>query len=116
MMNLAEITRTLEGLDVTTLTPAPGAWSLAQVLAHCAQSVEFSLTGFPQMKPAPVRFIARFVMRGFLKDNAMKHDLMAAIPGAPALDVVDAERSRARLLASIRAFAEAQTTRPHFAY
>lgn len=106
-----------------TLRTAPprmtGAWDLAQVLHHAAQSVEYSLQGFPQPKPAwflasvgPLAF-AVFAARG-----RMSHGLAEPIPGAPAIALgqplgpaVD------RLVAALRSF-EAHTgpLAPHFAY
>ena len=31
---------------------SPRSWSWVQTVVHCAQSIEYSMTGFPQMKPA----------------------------------------------------------------
>ena len=93
-----------------------GPWTLAQTLSHCAQSIEYSLTGYPKDANVVVRKIfGPMVMRKFLRNGAMKHDLGAAIPGAPALDD-DVEHARARLLAAIASFAAASATKPHFAY
>jgi hypothetical protein len=110
---LDAVSQKLRSLDLSLTSTG---WSMAHVLEHCAQSIEYSLDGFPAMKPAPFRFIARFVMRGFLRDGVMKHDLTAAIPGAPSLSSTDAAQSRDRLLAAIAKFASSTTTKPHFAY
>jgi hypothetical protein len=107
------VSQKLRSLDLSRTSTG---WSMAHVLEHCAQSIEYSLDGFPSLKPAPFRFVARFVMRGFLKDGAMKHDLAAVIPGAPALSSSDAAQSRDRLLAAIAKFDASTSTKPHFAY
>ena len=121
MNALAALAPTIRALDLSSSSPssssaAASVWSMAHVLEHCAQSIEYSLAGFPRMKPAPVRFVARFVMRGFLKPFAMSHDLMAAIPGAPALSSTDAASARDRLLTAIDAFSQSTSIKPHFAY
>ena len=60
---------------------------LGWALAHCAQSLEFSVTGFPTQKPAWFqKTIGRVVLGRFLKKGAMSHDVNAAIPGAVDVD------------------------------
>ena len=57
-----------------------GPWTLAQTLSHCAQSIEYSLTGYPKNANVVVRKIfGPMVMRKFLRNGAMKHDLGAAL-------------------------------------
>ncbi|HWH82676.1 MAG TPA: DUF1569 domain-containing protein, partial [Burkholderiaceae bacterium] len=43
--------RALAALPAAPLR-STGTWDVPQVLHHFAQSVEFSLDGFPQLKPA----------------------------------------------------------------
>jgi hypothetical protein len=63
-----------------------GAWTLAQVLNHAAQSIEYSLRGFPQMNSALYRgTVGAAAFAFFDARGAMSHSLTAAIPGAPAL-------------------------------
>ena len=65
-----------------------GAWNLAQVLNHAAQSVEFSLDGFPEAKPALFQAtVGHLAFALFDARGAMHHALDQPIPGAPALDV-----------------------------
>ena len=96
-----------------------GAWSLAQVLNHAAQSVEYSMHGFPRLKPALFRATAgRLAFAVFRRRGRMSHPLDAPIPGAPALAAGDPVGPAAtRLLAALYAF-EAWTgpLAPHFAY
>src|SRR4249920_1723565 len=49
--SMAAALKTLEQLraDAPHMT---GAWDLAHVLHHTAQSIEYSISGFPQPKPA----------------------------------------------------------------
>ncbi|MEH0541661.1 DUF1569 domain-containing protein [Streptomyces sp. B21-105] len=67
---------------------APGSpWNLSQTLQHCAQTVRYSVTGYPALKPALFRATAgALAKRVFLLRGAMKHSLAAEIVGAPPLD------------------------------
>jgi hypothetical protein len=94
-------------------------WNLSQVLQHLAQSIEFSMQGYPDLRGAWFRStvgsaaFAVFNARGW-----MSHDLTEPVPGAPALDATQALRvSAQRLLDAMEAFARFDgTLRPHFAY
>lgn len=98
---------------------ATGAWDLPKVLIHAAQSVEYSLSGFPLPKAAWFRAtVGPAAFAVFSARGRMSHSLTEPIPGAPdiaaghALDVaVD------RLTTALRAFdAHAGALAPHFAY
>ncbi|MEU3885307.1 DUF1569 domain-containing protein [Streptomyces sp. NPDC029041] len=67
---------------------APGStWNLSQTVQHCAQTVRYSVTGYPVLKPALFRATAgSLAKRVFLRRGAMKHPLGAVIDGAPPLD------------------------------
>jgi hypothetical protein len=96
-----------------------GAWNLAQVLNHAAQSVEFSLDGFPQPKSALFQATAgtaAFAL--FDARGQMSHSLHEPIPGAPALPAdAPLPEAVARLLAAFDRFeAHAGVLQPHFAY
>ena len=68
---------------------ATGAWDLPQVLIHAAQSVEYSLAGFPQPKAAWFRAtVGPMAFAVFSARGRMSHSLSEPIPGAPALVVV----------------------------
>jgi Protein of unknown function (DUF1569) len=63
------------------------AWNLSQTIQHCAQTVGYSVTGYPRLKPALFRAtVGALVKRLFLMRGAMKHSLGAEIDGAPPLD------------------------------
>ncbi len=107
----------LAALDTFTLPPG-GRWTAGQVLVHCAQSVEFSLTGFPQARGFLVqKVVGPLVMRRFLAKGALSHDVAAEIPGAPALGSPSLEEGKARLIKAIADFRAHQgPLQPHFAY
>jgi len=96
-----------------------GPWPPEAVLTHLAQSIEMSLTGYPQPKPAWFRAtVGPLALAVFRRRGAMRHPLDAPIPGAPALPQDGEWRAAAaRLRAAITAF-EAHTglLAPHFAY
>ena len=96
-----------------------GAWTLAQMLNHAAQSIDCSIDGFPQLKSALFRnAVGRVAFAVFQARGKMGHTLTEPIPGAPALDAQALlEPAIARALAALRRF-EAHTgaLAPHFAY
>lgn len=98
---------------------ATGAWDLPKVLIHAAQSVEYSLTGFPQPKAAWFRHsVGPAAFAVFSARGRMSHSLSEPIPGAPDIAAGQALGAAAdRLLAALRNF-EAHTgpLAPHFAY
>lgn len=118
MTRFEEVLAKLEVLEKAQASAATGSWSVAQTVAHCAQSVEFSMTGFPK----PASFIVRglfgpIVMKRFLAKGEMKHDLAAPIPGAPDLGSPSLTEAAARLRKAIADFrAYSGEFRPHFAY
>ena len=90
-----------------------------QLLQHLAQSIEYSMKGYPEMKSAAFRAVlgnAAFAV--FNARGAMSHSLTEPIPGAPALDAkVALKDSVRRLLDALAAFeAWSGALRPHFAY
>lgn len=116
--SLASAQRTLEQLR----TRAPrmgGAWDLPHVLHHAAQSIEFSLGGFPELKPAWFRAsVGSYAFALFNARGQMTHALDEPIPGAPALaQGQPLEPAIDRALAALQAFERhAGTLAPHFAY
>ncbi len=96
-----------------------GTWNLTQMLQHAAQSVEFSMTGFPELRPAWFRAtVGAAAFSFFNARGAMSHTLDEAIPGAPALDASQPLKlSVQRLLDAMDSFTTFKgTLAPHFAY
>ncbi|MFY2763556.1 DUF1569 domain-containing protein [Arenimonas sp. MALMAid1274] len=97
---------------------ATAGWPVAQVFEHCAQSIEYSLSGFPQANSAAFQHTAgSLAFATFTRVGRMQHDLEEPIPGAPALVATDLAVAAQRLDAALAAF-EAHTgpLSPHFAY
>ena len=96
-----------------------GAWPLPMVLNHLAQSIEYSIDGYPELKSALFRSaIGSVAFAVFEARGKMGHSLSEPIPGAPALDAPAAlEPAKSRLLAALQRFeAHEGELAPHFAY
>ncbi|MCW7468803.1 DUF1569 domain-containing protein [Leptospira kanakyensis] len=97
-----------------------GNWSVGKVFAHCAQSIEYSLKGYPEMKSAIFRgSIGKVAFSIFAFKNKMNHGLEEPIPGAE--DISNATEVKAgikRLIQAIDDFSKTKESslRPHFAY
>jgi len=112
MIELAQLAKASELASGT-------AWDWPQTLVHCAQSIEYSMTGFPQAKSALFQRTAGTVAYSvFAWRGRMTHDLADPIPGAPALQRNgDAAAALARLQGAVQAFQQwAEPLQPHFAY
>ncbi len=96
-----------------------GSWNAFQVFTHCAQSVEYSMAGYPVPKPAVFQLTAgKLAFAAFSAKQKMKHNLAEPIAGAPEL-VVAGETNKAleRLRMSLTDFERYQgVLAPHFAY
>ncbi|MER6127932.1 DUF1569 domain-containing protein [Streptomyces sp. NPDC001795] len=93
---------------------APGnAWNLSQTLQHCAQTIRYSVTGYPRLKPVLFRStVGALAKRVFLHRGAMKHALGAEIDGAPPLDAgLPVTEAAASLMDAVTLFS--RHTEPH---
>jgi hypothetical protein len=110
--------KTLEQLK----TQAPrmrGAWDLPQVLHHTAQSIEYSINGFPAVKPAWFRAtLGSYAFALFNARGQMTHSLNEPIPGAP--DIAPGQPLLSAIdhaMSALQAFERhSGTLAPHFAY
>jgi hypothetical protein len=89
------------------------------VFAHLAQSIEYSMTGFPQPKsPLFQSTVGAAAFAVFHSKGAMKHSLTEPIPGAPAIAATDDQT--AALDRALKALADFDkfngALQPHFAY
>lgn len=114
---LAAARATIEQLPPTARTVR--GWDLAQVLHHAAQSIEFSLHGFPEPKPAWFQHtLGRAAFAVFDARGRMSHGHDEPIPGAPPLAAAQPlAGAQQRLLKALADFdAYRGTLAPHFAY
>jgi uncharacterized protein DUF1569 len=110
-----------EALRELERSPSPrlaGGWTLAQMLAHCAQSIDYSVTGYPVARSALFRkTVGPLALRRFLSRGEMSHALDGAIPGAPALPDGTLQEGLTRLRGAIARFqGHRGDLAPHFAY
>ena len=107
-------------LELLFTTPAHDSpWTLTELLQHLAQSVEYSMRGYPEMKNAVFRAVfGNAAFAAFDAVGSMKHSLTEPIPGAPALSPnIVLKHSAQRLIDALAAFERwSGPLQPHFAY
>jgi hypothetical protein len=117
-LTIASATSELAKLKGTKIKHT-GGWTPAQVFEHLAQSVEYSMSGFPKSKSALFQLtVGAAAIAVFRTKGAMKHSLIEPIPGAPALATIgDQDAALDRLLKSLATFDSFNgALKPHFAY
>lgn len=106
---------TLQGITLRSLE----GWSPSEVFNHCAQSIEYSMEGYPALKPAWFRrSLGPAAFAVFSARGAMRHPLDEAIPGAaPLLEPASQAQALERLQVAFERFAAyGGELQPHFAY
>jgi hypothetical protein len=108
----------LATIDANSLQ-STGKWNPYQIFVHCAQSVDYSIDGYPEHKSAIFKRTAgRLAFSAFSSKRKMHHDLSEPIPGAPALiktgDVFNALKIFKRSLRNFQNYSGQLA--PHFAY
>lgn len=96
-----------------------GKWSPARVVNHNAQSIDYSMAGFPESKGAVFQnLLGKPAFAVFVSKREMHHGLAESIPGAYEIsDGGNLDAAIDKLLASIAAFnAYDGELKPHFAY
>jgi hypothetical protein len=117
-LDLNKLLSFLNTLPVERLVTA-GEWDLAQIFNHAAQSIEYSMDGYPQHKPELFKqTIGPLAFQAFSVWGKMTHALSENILGAPR--VLAAQQPRPALLrleqAIIRFDQHLGVLQPHFAY
>jgi len=95
------------------------SWSLAKTLVHCAQSIEYTLTGFPDVySPVFHNTLGKAARHLFQWQGYMRHDLAEPIPGAEAIDeTVSLQEAVVRVEYAMDHFRlHSGPFMPHFAY
>lgn len=85
-----------------------GKWDLAQIFNHCAQSVEFSMLGFPEHKPDWFKnSLGQLAFGLFAQRGEMTHNLSEPIPSAPELNPqADLDQAYIRLKSAMLTFSQ----------
>lgn len=101
------------------LPETTGKWNLAQTLSHCAQSVDFSIDGYPNHKSDLFKStVGSLAFGAFKSKGKMSHNLSESIPGAPLIPQTQSleEAIEAFRLSLIRFQSHQGVFLPHFAY
>ncbi len=95
-----------------------GEWNMSQVFNHLAQSIEYSISGYPEHKSDNFKkYLGSKAFSVFSYRGRMSHNLAEAIPGAPALDASDPLLAFSRLLTALNDFRIFKgPLKAHFAY
>lgn len=96
-----------------------GAWNAARTFNHLAQSIEFSMTGYPVPKSAMFQnTVGQLAFNVFQARGQMSHALDEPIPGETIAATSTAElAARERLLKALANFDNFDgELQPHFAY
>jgi hypothetical protein len=117
--NLKEAHSQYQYLAKSKESKSIGSWNISQIMQHCAQSIEFSMEGFPLNKSKVFQntlgSTAFFV---FSIRGRMNHSLSEPIPGAGVLiDSISIQDSWTKLDKALENFYKFQGDLfPHFAY
>lgn len=117
-LSVAAMLRRLEALSLEPMEKT-GNWNPFQVFTHCSQSVEYSMTGYPQNKSQLFQKSAgQLAFATFSARGSMSHSLDEVIPGAPPLaERGDAKLALDRLINALLDFnAYSGELSPHFAF
>lgn len=95
-----------------------GEWNMSEVFNHLAQSIEFSIAGYPEHKSDNFKkYLGSQAFALFSYRGRMAHNLAEAIPGAAPLDDSDSLLALSRLLTALNDFRVYKgELKPHFAY
>lgn len=119
--NLEQLLAGLQKLakDPSRVQAREGFWSPGKVFSHCAQSIRYGRTGFPEEKSALFRYtIGSLAFGVFSMRNSMSHGLTDEIPGAQKIpEDHSTEEGLEELILEIQAFlVYTGPLQPHFAY
>jgi hypothetical protein len=117
--SFGDVLAVLDAFPLPASSARPQRFTPAQAILHCAQSIEYSMSGYPSLRSALFRAtIGPLVKRKFLRAGSMSHDVGAPLAGAPALPVdTELAPALARLRAAIASFrAHEGPLGPHLAY
>ena len=116
-LKIEKIIERLSSLDADLITSI-GQWQPASILAHCRQSVEFSMLGYPLHRSELFKsVIGSAAFSTFSLVGKMKHNLAEPIPGAEVPKVTDTRSALEDLIQSLNRFDHYQgKLAPHFAF
>lgn len=104
----------MRGTDATL----GGNWGSVRTLHHLAQSIEFSMDGYPEHKSAAFqKTVGRLAFKVFNARGEMAHGIEEAIPGEVIVEAGDREEAFDRVAGALVTFRDfGAELKPHFAY
>ena len=117
-LTIDTLIRKLDSLDANRIETL-GEWNLSQILVHCAESIEFSMSDFPEHKSDLFKStLGKLAFSAFESKGKMTHGLDEIIPGAPLYSGPEnIEYALGRLRKSLVEFDQFDgTLAEHFAY
>lgn len=115
---LQELQTQLRAMQPHRLTSS-GVWNVSQIFQHCAQSIRYSIYGYPEHYSALFKNTAgKLALNAFAASGSMRHPLDEVIPGAPVLQAdVPNDVALRELMYELQQFINWQgELAPHFAY
>ncbi|SEW29854.1 Protein of unknown function [Cognatiyoonia koreensis] len=110
----------LDKLDTLASRPLEkaGSWDATRTFHHLAQSVEFSMAGFPEHKSALFQnTVGKMAYRVFNARGQMSHGLDEVIPGEIVTEDGQTQDALLRLKSALLDFKSYEAElKPHFAY
>lgn len=116
---LADALRELDKLTNAVALNPGATWTWSKTLLHLAQSIDYSMTGYPEPRSALFQHTAGSIAFSYFNSRGrMSHNLLEAIPGAAKLD---ANAATAIAVTTLRKSVDTFTQftgplQPHFAY
>ncbi len=117
--NLDECMIELEKIQQAHGLKIESDWTLYKNLIHCAQSIEYSMTGYPENKSKLFqKTIGSLVFNQFEKQGYMRHNRNEPIPGATTIEPNGSnDEAIGRLKKAMVDFDQyGKELKPHFAY
>jgi len=85
-LNISSALNTLDKLSNKTLQSS-GEWALYEIFNHCAQSIEYSMSQYPEHKSTVFKnTLGKLAFSIFSSKGKMTHGLAEVIPGAPSIN------------------------------
>lgn len=116
-LSVEAMLRKLQSMDGKVMR-FESAWTTGHNLAHMAQSIEYSMSGYPMHKSELFKStVGRAAFNAFSSKGYMKHNVEEDIPGAPAVNSVSEDEGMRRLIDALETFNSYNGELPeHFAY
>ena len=116
-LSVGTMLKELQSIDINSLK-FDSPWPVGHKLAHMAQSIEYSISGYPMHKSELFKStVGRAAFNAFSSKGYMKHNVEEDIPGAPSVSDYAPRDGMIRLITSLEDFnSHTSELAEHFAY